>query len=468
MYRCRMTKKRTYSGKRFTWERGNQLGQGGQGRTWSAIKVDDGSNGWVLKDLHGNAAKPRARMQREIEALDRLSCSGVPPLEDFSLGPDPFLVTPYAGKDLKKVTDETGPSSFERSLEMFEEIVAAVKCAHEAGVLHRDIKPANVIVGDGGVRLVDFGICADLDDGTQLTTTDEGFGTQAFTAPECSPGSYDDATRASDIYSLGKLFFWMISGGRLINREEFDDARVKLISDPNPWLRHAAAHLIGGTVRQAHTSRWSASELLRWVSWLRAKIAQHKAAEDDGQVIVFDGLGPNGEVRSGSKSVSFRGPSYYDHKIAIGFQVHDELGRVHLDEIALGLRRQAGTGRLHLAVTNDAADDSTSYDQRLPDLDQPIEVLEISTSARDPEIVYAASLTNPVLEPGRRYWICLSAPDPGTTVAWFSPQVAYPHEPAWVARHADEYPDGRAGRAKAPHHALQITGRPLGRKFPVI
>jgi hypothetical protein len=55
-----------------------------------------------------------------------------------------------------------------------------------------------------------------------LTTTVEAFGNRSFAPPECEAGSVDDATEASAVYSLGKLFYWMTSGRRFMVRENFD------------------------------------------------------------------------------------------------------------------------------------------------------------------------------------------------------------------------------------------------------
>jgi hypothetical protein len=60
---------------------------------------------------------------------------------------------------------------------------------------------------------VDYGICADDEWEARLTSTMEGFGNRLYAAPECEPGSVDDAREPSDIYSLGKLLYWMAIGG---------------------------------------------------------------------------------------------------------------------------------------------------------------------------------------------------------------------------------------------------------------
>jgi serine/threonine protein kinase len=85
--------------------------------------------------------------------------------------------------------------------------------AHDAGVIHRDLKPDNVLVRTGGSPLIiDFGCCLLLDDGGVATLTDEGVGARNFMAPECEAGVEGDSSPRSDLYSLGKILWCMMSG----------------------------------------------------------------------------------------------------------------------------------------------------------------------------------------------------------------------------------------------------------------
>jgi eukaryotic-like serine/threonine-protein kinase len=90
------------------------------------------------------------------------------------------------------------------------EAAEALAAAHESGVVHRDIKPANILVGtDGSVKITDFGISRVVED---LTATMTGMfaGTPAYLAPEVAKG--DQATFASDVYSLGATLYTVIEG----------------------------------------------------------------------------------------------------------------------------------------------------------------------------------------------------------------------------------------------------------------
>src|SRR5262245_66381065 len=61
----------------------------------------------------------------------------------------------------------------------------------------------------GGRR---FGICFIDDDGTRITLFDEAVGARRYTAPELEDGRADDVTPSADVYSLGKILYWLMAG----------------------------------------------------------------------------------------------------------------------------------------------------------------------------------------------------------------------------------------------------------------
>ena len=78
-----------------------------------------------------------------------------------------------------------------RSLDLFEQIISAIGAceALDPPIVHRDINPKNMLIlPDGNVRLIDFGICQ-IQDGTIITLADEGVGTRDYTSPECEAGA---------------------------------------------------------------------------------------------------------------------------------------------------------------------------------------------------------------------------------------------------------------------------------------
>ncbi|MFN2533594.1 MAG: serine/threonine-protein kinase, partial [Pyrinomonadaceae bacterium] len=123
-----------------------------------------------------------------------------------------FYVMPYIeGESLsQKLARETRLPIVE-ALRIATEVVSALRCAHEHGVLHRDIKPANIMLTGGYAMVTDFGIARAMDrsGSSALTATGMLVGTPAYMSPESLDGTVD--TR-SDIYATGCVLYEMLAG----------------------------------------------------------------------------------------------------------------------------------------------------------------------------------------------------------------------------------------------------------------
>lgn len=157
----------------------------------------------------------RARLHREIEAISRLRNPHVVPfyevieLYDHYVG---IVMDFVDGVTLEGLVKRKGRIAIKRAAHLLRQIANGVHEAHEAGMIHRDLKPENIMVermpaGDDFVHVLDFGIVR-LDDGVSMT---RGFlGTPLYASPEQAMAGEVD--RRSDIYSLGAIFFFMLTG----------------------------------------------------------------------------------------------------------------------------------------------------------------------------------------------------------------------------------------------------------------
>jgi serine/threonine protein kinase len=198
-------------GDRYVIER--PIGRGGMGTVYVArdtllerdvaIKV---SNAPVA------GANLDERLRQEAQVLARLEHPGIVPVHDAGLLADGRLF--YV---MKLVRGET-LSAYSNRLQgeaavlgVFERVTETMAFAHEAGVIHRDLKPSNVMVGRfGEVLVLDWGVARMIEDAATLPGT--RVGTPGFMPPEQARGETAATSTTSDVFALGALLFWMLTG----------------------------------------------------------------------------------------------------------------------------------------------------------------------------------------------------------------------------------------------------------------
>ena len=124
----------------------------------------------------------------------------------------PYIANEFIkGQNLKQVLDFRTSVPVEEAVDYMIQLASALDYAHQHGIVHRDVKPDNLyVMGDGTIKLGDFGI-AQTDASSQLTSKDsEIVGSVHYLAPEITSGK--PATGQSDIYSAGVTFFELITG----------------------------------------------------------------------------------------------------------------------------------------------------------------------------------------------------------------------------------------------------------------
>lgn len=204
------------------WELIKPLGQSGQKQAYEVIDKSGKYKGrFVLKVVkEETGTQGIERFKREIETRMKLKNEGIPKIVDFDkFKSEPFFVEEHVdGGDLEQVRSRicTDPVT---TLKYFIQICDIVDYAHRKEIVHRDLKPANILYDhkNDTLKVTDFGICFHLeaDDDSRLTNTDEPVGPSGFMSPEHQQGRVEDISFSSDIYVLGKLLYWMLSGKKL-------------------------------------------------------------------------------------------------------------------------------------------------------------------------------------------------------------------------------------------------------------
>lgn len=183
------------------------------------------------------------RFEREAKVLARLSHPNIVKVYDFGdHNGSPYLVMEYIpGGTLKQYTGQ--PMPYYQAARLLLPIASALSAAHHSNLIHRDVKPANILLTHTGQPMLsDFGIAKILesDDQVHLTQTGIGVGTPDYMAPEQWMGK---VTPSIDIYSLGIVFFELITGKRPFTADTPAAILIKHINDPLPQPRHFVSGL---------------------------------------------------------------------------------------------------------------------------------------------------------------------------------------------------------------------------------
>ena len=218
----------------FTIEK--ELGSGAMGSVYLARLAQEGKGDKVVAlkvialGLSGNESA-LARFDREANILKQLRHPNIVRL--MATGRykgTPFFAMEYVeGQSLDKVmADRQGagplhaPFSWEEIVDMGRPLCDALQHAHDKGIIHRDLKPSNLMVTrEGIVKLTDFGIAKDIDV-TALTGANNTIGTAAYMSPEQCKGE-KHLTGKSDIYSLGIVFYELLTGRKPFTAESSVD-----------------------------------------------------------------------------------------------------------------------------------------------------------------------------------------------------------------------------------------------------
>ena len=153
----------------------------------------------------------------------------------------------------------------------------ALSCAHQHNCIHRDIKPANIMFRNAETAVLsDFGIAKNLEDKTQLTAVGWRIGTPNYMSPEQALAKPVDGR--SDLYSLGVVFYEMLTGDRPYQGADAFETAMLHIKGPTPVLEEPLSRfqpIINRLLAKNPDHRFSGSEeLLRAIQDLETRAAK--------------------------------------------------------------------------------------------------------------------------------------------------------------------------------------------------
>lgn len=175
------------------------------------------------------------RFLKEGRIIAQLSHPHIITIYDIGVFQDHYYMAMeyLGGGNLKERLNDGLP--LEQALLILEQIAKPLGYAHQHGFIHRDVKPANILFRvDNSAVLSDFGIAKGLSDNTQLTAMGWTLGTPNYMSPEQALGKAVDAR--SDLYSLGVVFFEMLTGSRPFQSQDSFRTAMMHVQEPIPRL----------------------------------------------------------------------------------------------------------------------------------------------------------------------------------------------------------------------------------------
>src|ERR1041384_868868 len=193
-----------------------EIGRGGQGVVFRA-RQKSLNRIVALKVIGlGQWATPAhlKRFRLEAEAAASLDHPCIVPIYEIGErdGQCYFSMKFIEGGQLDEVINHA-PMSIRETVELVAKVARTVFYAHEHGILHRDIKPGNILLDKKGEpHLTDFGLARLVESESTVTRTVEVLGTPSYMAPEQAGGNNIKLTRATDVYGVGAVFYYLLTG----------------------------------------------------------------------------------------------------------------------------------------------------------------------------------------------------------------------------------------------------------------
>ncbi|OLZ74659.1 serine/threonine protein kinase [Streptomyces sp. IMTB 2501] len=250
-----------------------RVGSGGMGTVWRAEDKLLGRHVAVKKlrippHLHDDEVQTlHERTRREARSAARIAHPNVIVVHDVVDDEGlPCIVMEYIPSvTLSDVLKQRGALPLGEVTRIGRAMAAALRAAHDAGVLHRDVKPANVLLGDDGrIVLTDFGIA--MESGTSsLTKSGELIGSIRYLAPERLRSASTGPGPASDLWALGATLYQAVEGRHPFHRDTPIEIAYAIATDSYEPLRSAGdlAPVIEGLLVKEPERRMDVDEVER-------------------------------------------------------------------------------------------------------------------------------------------------------------------------------------------------------------
>jgi eukaryotic-like serine/threonine-protein kinase len=222
----------------------SQLGSGGMGEVYKAVRDDDQFSVAVAiklmrTELRGGLIEARFKTERQIlAALDHRNIAGLMDGGATRSGAPYVVMELVEGLPIDKYC-ELHNLDVRQRVNLFLQVCSAVSYAHQRLIVHRDLKPNNILVtADGSVKLLDFGIAKllegnDTEPERSETVTSLRAMTLEYASPEQVAGGV--ITTASDVYSLGVVLYRLLTGQSPYGSRKTESQRVAhILSDLSP------------------------------------------------------------------------------------------------------------------------------------------------------------------------------------------------------------------------------------------
>ena len=299
-----------------------EIGRGGMGAVFLGYQESlkrEVAVKLLLPDKAGELVATE-RFQREAQATARLKSPYIVQIFDFAQWENHtfYIVMEYLpGETVDKYLKRSGRFPLEKAISVVSQVAKGLSVAHDAGLIHRDIKPSNLIMNNKGqVTITDFGLVKQQ---KSVTQTQAGmiFGTPQYISPEQVGGRSLDSR--SDIYSLGIVFYQLLTGSPPFFSKSAVEMLMKHINEPIPNLESIIPEIpprlneiiLRMTAKDPSERYINCRELLWELEALERELASSKKNRDEVPLTLKSKISMNTSFNQGFLTLQNHFPSVF-------------------------------------------------------------------------------------------------------------------------------------------------------------